>query len=105
MKKTIKGFREQFIKCHDEGMYKPGPLQSFKDNPHLLPHPVCFRAVKAVQTELKKNPDAGLTPLMCLRFGGECSSVNPDCMLLRGYSENEVKKRGKKWHTLSQRGD
>lgn len=95
-REQIKSFRDQFILCDDEGMHKPGPLRKFKDHPELLPaywHPAAPKVAKL----LDKDPEAGLTPLLCLRFGGECSSANPDCMRLRGWDEEDVKNRGKKW--------
>jgi hypothetical protein len=97
MERTLPtNFREQFIKCADEKMHVPGPLQKFKDYPQLLPafwHPAAPKFAKL----LKKDPEAGLTPLLCLKFGGECSSANPDCMRLRGWTEEEIQSRGKKW--------
>ena len=84
-------------------MHKPGEVQKFKDYPELLPAP-WHKAAKIFAKELEKNPDFGLTPLMCLMFGGECSSVNPECMRLRGWSEEDIEKRGTKWPTIKTGG-
>jgi hypothetical protein len=90
-----KSFREQFVECSDAGMHKPGELQKFKDHPEMLPafwHP----ASKKIAEELKKNPDFGLTPIMCLRFGGECSSGNVECQKLREINEKNTGRPNKR---------
>jgi len=67
-------------------MHKPGELQKFKDHPEMLPAP-WHRAAKIVAEKMKGDPDFGLAPLLCLRFGGECNSGNPGCRKLRGYTD------------------
>jgi len=84
--KQIKSFREQFIECGNAELRQPGELQKFKDHPEMLPAP-WHRAAKVVAEQLKEDPDFGLTPLICLRFGGECRSDNPGCRKMRGYKE------------------
>lgn len=86
MDKQIKGFRDQFVECSEAGMTKPGELIKFKDHPELLPAP-WHKAAEKVAQLLKENPDEGITPMMCLRFGGQCKSSHPDCRKLRGYTE------------------
>lgn len=86
--KQIKSFREQFVECSDKGFHKPGELLKFKDHPELLPAP-WHKAAKTIAKLLKENPEEGLTPLMCLRFGGKCSSSNPECRKLRASSLKE----------------
>ncbi len=79
-----KGFREQYIECENEGFHKYGELQKFKDHPEMLPafwHPAAPKVAKW----LEEDPEAGLTPILCLRFGGECHSGHPDCQKLRGF--------------------
>ena len=96
---NIKSFRNQFCECKLDGMNKPGPIQKFKDHPEMLPHPMCVKASKAVAQKLKEDPEFGLTPLLCLRFGGECSSGNPGCMNLRGFPKEEIYAHGMQWPT------
>jgi hypothetical protein len=76
-------FRDQFIECKKAGMTKVGTLKKFKDHPELLPAPWHPVAPKILE-ELKKDPDAGLTPMLCLKFGGECGGANEECRKLRG---------------------
>lgn len=80
----VKLFVEQFRECSDLGFHKPGELKMFREHPELLPAP-WHHAAKRVAKLLKENPDEGLIPIMCLRFGGECSGKNVECRKLRGY--------------------
>lgn len=81
----MKTFHKQFCECEEEEMHKTGPVKKFKDHPELLPHPIIhLKAAKRVQKLLEKNPDVGLTTLLCLRFGGECSGANEECRKMRG---------------------
>jgi hypothetical protein len=77
-------FRDQFIECKKNGLTKAGSLKKFKDHLELLPAPWHPAAPKFLKV-LEKNPDAGLTPLLCLKFGGECNGGNEKCRELRGF--------------------
>lgn len=64
-------------------MVKVGKLQKFKDHPDMLPafwHP----AAPKIAAKLKKNPNLGLRPMICLVFGGHCFSGNNPCRKMRG---------------------
>jgi len=76
-------FRDQFIECEKAGMTKVGTLKKFKDHPELLPAPWHSAAPKILKV-LEENSEAGLTPLLCLKFGGECNGGNEKCRDLRG---------------------
>lgn len=83
-KRVMKAFRTQFVDCRKQGLVKPGETKSFKDHPELLPASLS-KAAKNIANVLKKNPDAGLIPMKCLRFGGDCSSKNKKCRKMRGF--------------------
>jgi hypothetical protein len=79
----MKSFIEQYSECKHAKKVKVGPLHRFKDYPGSLPapwHPTSPKIAKL----LDKNPDAGLNVVLCLRFGGECSSGHPQCRKMRG---------------------
>jgi hypothetical protein len=78
----MRPFSTQYILCDEQGMHKAGELKKFKDYPYLLPSP-WHKIGRVVMERLKTNPDEGLTPILCLRFGGECSSRHPDCKAMR----------------------
>jgi hypothetical protein len=78
----MKKFSTQFVECHEAGYQKAGEVKKFKDHPELLPPP-WHKAAKTIAEEIKKNPDFGLTPIMCLRFGGECNPRNEQCINMR----------------------
>lgn len=91
------------MECEDDGFHKEGEIQKFKDHPELLPafwHPAAPKIAKL----LMEDPEAGLKPVMCLRFGGECTSSHPDCMRLRGWDEEAIKLRGKRNPTGAKMG-
>ena len=76
-------FRDQYIECKEAGLNKVGELKKFKDHPEMLPafwHPSAPKFAKV----LEEDPEAGLTPMLCLKFGGECSGANEECRKLRG---------------------
>ena len=79
----MKSFFTQYRECKESKLVKVGPLHSFKDYPGMLPAPWHPAAPKIAEL-LNKNPDAGLGVMMCLRFGGECSSGHPQCRKMRG---------------------
>lgn len=85
----MKDFRTQYIECRRDKQCVEGPLLKFKDNPHLLPHPVS-KAARSVAAALKKNPDEGMKLMLCLRFGGNCNSGQPKCKELRANSLDET---------------
>ena len=78
----MKSFREQYIECEENGYHATGEIEKFKDHPELLPSPF-HRASKVIAEKLKEDPDFGFAPIMCLRFGGQCSSGHKDCKELR----------------------
>lgn len=78
----MKGFREQFIECKNNGYQAKGEFKKYKDYPELLPAP-WHKGAKLIADELKKNPEAGVQFIACLRFGGTCSSNHPLCQDLR----------------------
>lgn len=82
----MKTFQQQFGECSDEGFHKPGDLKTFRDHPELLPPP-WHKVYKNIVEAMDKNPDEGMVPILCLRFGGECHSHHPDCKKLRGITE------------------
>lgn len=88
MKPQIKTFRSQYTECKNAGLIKAGTVMKFKDHPELLPMPWHPDAVENVQRLLKENPDEGLTPVMCGRFGGQCKSNHPLCRKLRNITGN-----------------
>lgn len=78
----IKPFRDQFLECKKGNFHGQGALLKFKDHPELLPLPTSKISVKLTK-EIKDNPDCGITPILCLRFGGNCHSGNAKCRKLR----------------------
>lgn len=86
MEKQIKQFHTQYVECHNEGLHGKGEFLRWEDHPELLPYE-WSRAAKAINEELKVNPDAGLQTVSCGRFGGTCSSSHPECRKLRGHAE------------------
>ena len=86
MEEQIKQFRIQYVECHDAGMHGKGEFLRWADHPELLPY-AWSRAARAINEELKVNPNAGLQTVSCERFGGTCSSSHPECRKLRGYAE------------------
>lgn len=77
---TPKGFREQFIECTDQGYNTRTHFVPFKDDPSMLP---AFPN-KKMREALKSGEWKGLETTLCDRFGGKCSSGNPECKKLRG---------------------
>jgi hypothetical protein len=87
--RSMRGFREQFIECKNNGYHGVGELQKYKDHPEFLPMPFS-KAAKPIAKELKKNPDAGIRFVSCLRFGGTCHSGHPQCQDLRMIKADKV---------------
>jgi hypothetical protein len=83
-------FRDQYLVCVKEGKIKVGKLQKFKDHLDMLPA-FWHKAAPMIAAELKKNPNFGLKPLECLRFGGHCFSGNNACRKMRGLKPREDK--------------
>jgi hypothetical protein len=74
----MKSFFTQFRECKAANLTATGPIQKFKDHPELLPSPF-HRAAKGIAEALAKDPDFGFPVILCVKFGGECSSSQPQC--------------------------
>jgi|SRR5581483_8888254 len=88
----MKSFREQFIECSKNKLHGDGPFLKWKDHPELLP--IFPKAARAVARVLKKDPEAGLQTISCLKFGGQCSSGHPQCRELRNATRTSQVERG-----------
>lgn len=88
METQIKSFQKQFSDCKEAGLTKTGEVMKFRDHPELLPAPWHRKAVENVQKLLKEDTDAGLTPIECGRFGGQCNSKHSECRKLRNLTGN-----------------
>ena len=80
-------FRTQYLKCHTDGMHGKGPILKWKDHPELWPF--CPAKARKVIEVLKKDPEAGISSVSCLRFGGDCTSAKPECRALRGLTHKQ----------------
>ena len=78
----MKSFHDQYVECEEQGMHILGKIEKFKDHPELLPLPWHSAAPK-LSKKLEEDPEFGLTPVTCLRFGGKCSSGHLDCQKMR----------------------
>ena len=85
----MRSFREQYIECEENGFHAYGEVEKFKDHPEMLPSPFHPAAPKIAQ-KLKEDPEFGLTPIMCLRFGGQCHSGHLDCRQMRNLKSDTV---------------
>lgn len=81
-----KGFREQYIECENAGFHAIGEVKKLKDHPEILPAP-WHRAAKIVAKNLEEDPEFCLSPILCLRFGGECNGGHSECQKLRGFKK------------------
>lgn len=75
-----KEFRTQFRECMASGFNTKTEFTSFKDHPEYLPALPNKKMIDAI----KARKWQGLDFLICGRFGGKCSSANPECRKLRG---------------------
>lgn len=69
------GFREQFIKCSEAGHTKGTKFVSFEDHPEMLPAVPSPKMAKAIASGERK----GVNLIVCGKFGGVCSTANPQC--------------------------
>lgn len=78
----MKRFQKQFSECCRDELCIPGDVLKFKDNPNLLP-PLWHVSANKIFKKFKTNPDLGLTPMRCVRFGGQCHSKKEECIKFR----------------------
>lgn len=85
----VKGFREQFIECSQAELNSKSEFVPFENHPDMLPAFPNRQMLEAIKSQEFK----GLDLLCCGRFGGRCSSANPDCRKLRGLNADGSRRK------------
>ena len=75
----MRTYRDQLKECHELGLNKETRFDSFEENHGMLP---LFPNNKMTEALLSGEWKGIKTPL-CGKFGGDCSSRNPECVKLR----------------------
>lgn len=75
-----KPYSEQFRECKAAGLTNETENVKLADHPKYLP---AF-PYRTMRDAIRSGKFSEVTLIVCGRFGGRCSSRNPECLKLRG---------------------
>lgn len=78
-----KSFGKQLNECTDQGFTKETVFVSFEEEPGNLPLFLGLPKFDKMRAAIESGELKGIDKIKCGKFGGFCSSGNPECRKLR----------------------